>query len=930
MTSRTWSDLPLTPEHAALLESSAVTPDVAAAHGLHSITDLAELPAEFAWAGERAVPALAFPWRTPSGVKLVQLRPDTPVVVPGEKRPRKYLWRKDCGSPIGVVREDPDGPVIFVEGTKQALAAAGCVTSGAVYAIAGCRSWSRDGIPEADLDVVEGRKVIVIFDADVETNAEVWEAARKFKRALEQEGAADVRFALLAAGGTAGLDDVLGRRASDKRAALLERLLEGASGSLPKKPPKRDTPAEPLGSADRPPVAVNDDRLNVIDNITGCLRRRWDGEVIFNFGGVIAERDGAVISPVDRDHFVDLVQQVATTVSLSDKGEMTYAEPSATVMAAALSRARSYTRLDRVATVPFVRADGTIRQAAGYDEATATYLVEALDVVVPDDPDAEEVAAAVKLLCDEWLGDLFASLPTAADRANALGLVLTPLVRGLVPVAPLAVVNGLGPGVGKNLLGDMVTIFATGATVLPLPWAAEEDERRKALLAAFRTGRELFVFDEAHVVEGASLARALTAATYTDRVLGVSLTAEFPNNVTWMSLGNNVQINGDMARRAYVIRMEPTEANPMDRDVDSFRHPDLKGWTVEHRAELVAAGLTLVRAWFVAGRPQSRAGRRFGSFEAWGGMVGGILDNAGVPGFLGNLQEWRSESDYDGRYWADHLGWLAERYGPAEEFTVADVVALMRRANHVEHPPGLVDHDSKGYTRELGKAYGKVKGRVYAGLRLRLSTLSPKHANRWVLERVGEEGSGTPHPGPVAPDDNGVCEDGPVRTDNMGVRPVTSEGWRDQEGCHNLRAYENSSLDDHVRDNTRTRGADPIPLIPLIPQNRTDPVVTTTFFEQPLPPNRTDPVVNGHENRTDHDMNGANMDTIVRADPARPWAPTAGPTPSPVVGLLELVDSDVPVRYGTCFECDGPLTPVPPAGLWRACAACHPSTFRRR
>ena len=877
MADASWATLPISGPHAELLASSAVTPAIAAQQGVYSITSAGDLPEAFGWAGERAVPALAFPWRTPSGRELVQLRLDEPILLDGEDRPAKYLWPKGSGSPIGLVRSSATGPVIFVEGTKQALAAAGYLEDGAVYAIAGCRTWSTEGVPETDLDVVEDRPAVIIFDADVSTNADVWEAAKRFRAALEAEGAADVRYVLLPAGGKAGLDDVLGKRDEGRRAAYLARLVAGSVGKLPAKP-KGKAKREPisLGSADRPAIAVNDDRLNVITNICLCLRNRWDGTELFAFGGVLARRDGRTMRPVSKDQFVDLVQRAATTVTVDDEGRMAYAEPTATAMAAALSRVEEFTPLDRLATVPFVRPDGSVCQDEGYDPATRTYLVEALDVHVPDDPDDEHVSAAVKLLTDEWLGDLFAGMPTAADRANALALVLTPLIRGLVPLAPLAVVNGLQMGVGKNLLGDMVSIFATGETVVPLPYNAQDEENRKVILSTFRAGRELFVFDEAHVLEGASLARALTSATYTDRILGVSTTAEFPNHVTWMSLGNNVQINGDMSRRVYVIRLAPDGANPQDRSVDAFRHPDLKGWTADHRAELVAAGLTLVRAWFAAGSPQNAAGRRFGSFETWAGMVGGILDVAGVAGFLDNLSEWRSESDYEGRYWIDHFGWLAETFGLGEQFTASDVVARMRRAQLVEHPPRLEDHTVTGYSRALGQAYGKVKGRSYAGLRLVLTSVSPKHANHWALESVtsGSDGSG--------PEESGPGDSVRDREGSGGMPQATHE---EKNTCQRVtRAHT------HVSGPGAGSVSLPIPLDPS--------------------PNLRD----------------QHSDDVIRANGTQ-WRATADPATPPISHVLGLAQ---PYQPDTCPDCDGPVALVPsPFPFWYACPACHPGTFTR-
>ena len=897
----------LTPEHAAFLAAHAVTPAVVVAHGIRSITTLTDLPEAFAWAGERAVPGILFPWRTLDGGTVDQLRPDVPVEVPGEKKPRKYLWPKDCGSVVGVGREDPDSDVVyFVEGTKQALVASVYAGPGSVYGIAGCRNWSSEGIPVTGLEVVEDRHVVLIFDADLASNLDVWTAAERFTLALNAEGAASVRYVLLPAAGTAGLDDLLGSRAPERRAPFLARLVDqaktrlGGTGGIPKPKAKAADTAD-LGTADRPPVVVNNDRLAVIDGITAALRHRWDGRDLFAFGGVLARREGGRLEPVTPPQFVDLVQHAVTTVSVDPKGAQTYAEPTGTVMSAALARTWAYTPLERVALVPFVRPDGTICQAQGYDEATRTYLVDALPVAVPDEPTPDEVAAAVKLLRDEWLGDLMAGMPDDASRANTLATMLTPLVRGLVPVSPLAVVNGLQMGVGKNLVADLLAIFATGGTVLPLPWSGSDEENRKVISSAFRTGREVFVFDEAHVLEGAAMARALTASTYTDRILGVSTMAEFPNNVTWMSLGNNVQINGDMSRRVYVIRLAPSGTNPQDRSVDSFRHPDLKGWTAEHRAELVAAGLTLVRAWFVAGRPVSAAGRRFGSFEAWGGMVGGVREAAGVEGFLGNLQEWRSESDYEGRYWVDHLGWLAGQFGPGETFTVAAVVRKMKAGGDgVEHPPDLVDHAVTGYPRLLGKAYGRVKGRAYEGYRLELVRADASNGNRWALDRPSDS-SGS---------DGGVSESG--------------SAGRGREGIP-LATYEENSPSTYVDTCVTTRGqkgsAHPV-RSPDSPNAQVNPFAGPGLASPaPSPDPSADPEKRSHPHMT----------TTYRPEPgAIAWAPAPDPVDSPAAVLLPLARSTEPDRYGRCPDCETPLEVVEVSGSgWRACRGCTPATFVR-
>lgn len=757
----------ITDDHATrLLFPRALNPKEVSALGVYSVTTPEELPEEFARSKYATVPGLMFPWNSPTGGVVLQYRPDEPVTNDAG-HPVKYVFPNGTLMVLNRIRDPKphDGPMLLAEGTMQSLAAAAYThPAWAVYGMSGCWSWRHGETQVAipDLMVAEGRDVVIALDADAATNRAVYDAGMALKDALIAEGAATVKFLRLAGHGSkAGLDDVLGTRPEEKRAPYLARLLGHAADKPADTRPSMKkngvkgaltvggTATAPGG---RPYLVVNGDRHEVINEMEKVLRSKWDGTGLFCYGGVLARRDGAGMEPVTEGVLADLISEAAACVATSSKGDAAFAWPDSLTSKAVLSsRAANFAPLERVSEAPFVRADGTICQTSGYDEASRTYLLldEAAEAIeIPEEPTEDDVRSAVKLLTGEWLGDLFDAMPEDADQANALGLVLTPLIRGLVPLAPLAVVDGLQMGVGKNLLADVVAIFATGRAANPLPYSRDDEENRKVITSSFRAGHELFVFDEAHVIEGRNLARALTGLSWSDRVLGVSNMAEYPNRITWVALGNNVAVNGDMARRVYRIRLSPATANPQDRSADSFRHPDLKRWTHEHRAELLAAALTIVRAWFAdPDRQESAAGRRFGSFEPWGGMVGGILDRAGVPGFLANLVEWRSETDYETAYWADHFAWLRRTFGDAE-FSTADVKARMIRAPQaVEHPPRLTDHSVSDYGRQLGQAYGRVRNRVFGGVQLTRTMQSGGHGNRWRVSSPegpvpGDGGSG--------------------------------------------------------------------------------------------------------------------------------------------------------------------------------------------
>jgi P4 family phage/plasmid primase-like protien len=259
----TWADLPLTAEHAAYLETkAAITPTVAGAAGIHSATTVGELPE---WAqswDERATPAIVFPYRSPDGLVVEQVKPDQPILYKDEVKPRKYLFEEGSGSLLNAVRVVPDGEVsLIVEGTKQTYAAASWAPEGvSVYGIAGCRNWSQDGVPIPTLSVFDGQKVVIILDGDAATNFEVYDAGSKLADVLADEGAAEVRFGRINAGKKTGLDDLVVTKDAARRTDFLVRIIERALVTGPAgEVAKARKPADRKPAAKARPAAADDD-----------------------------------------------------------------------------------------------------------------------------------------------------------------------------------------------------------------------------------------------------------------------------------------------------------------------------------------------------------------------------------------------------------------------------------------------------------------------------------------------------------------------------------------------------------------------------------------------------------------------------------------------------------------------------------------------
>jgi len=128
---------------------------------------------------------------------------------------------------------------------------------------------------------------------------------------------------------------------------------------------------------------------------------------------------------------------------------------------------------------------------------------------------------------------------------------------------------------------------------------------RKRLLATFSTSESVIIWD--NVVgsfDSASLAGVLTSPNFKDRLLGTNVILEVPNRSLFLLTGNNLSVNGDMIRRVMKCRIDPQLENPSDRD---FEFDPLK-YVLEHRQEMVAASLTIIRGWLSSGaaRPKGR------------------------------------------------------------------------------------------------------------------------------------------------------------------------------------------------------------------------------------------------------------------------------------------------------------------------------------
>ncbi|MDQ6526876.1 hypothetical protein RB608_24870 [Nocardioides sp. LHD-245] len=343
----------------------------------------------------------------------------------------------------------------------------------------------------------------------------------------------------------------------------------------------------------------------------------------------------------------------------------------ATSIVKAIDLAPNLRELVGVTHTPMVRADGTVLDQPGYDDATGLLFLPASGLVVPPVPSAptlDQVSAAAALVL-QMIGEF--PFLTDHDRANYLAGLLSPLLRAVVPPPYKMIAIGAPErGSGKSLLAELLRIVHGG--VLRSETPASEEEFSKQITAILdTTAAPIVEFDNVSgVLRSSVLAGLLTASLWSDRRLGKSEQIVRRNDRTWVITGNNLELGGDLVRRTLWVTIDPATPNP-ERRV-GFAIPDLRAWTRERRGQLLHALLVMIRAWVIAGRPvPDRASTD--DYGTWLQVVNGILQHAGIAGTAGHLGAERQKEGSDDEEWGTFLA-AAERVFGSSEWAARDLL----------------------------------------------------------------------------------------------------------------------------------------------------------------------------------------------------------------------------------------------------------------
>lgn len=436
-----------------------------------------------------------------------------------------------------------------------------------------------------------------------------------------------------------------------------------ADKSLPqtdRKPPPKPTAQRP--DDDRPTIVIDTDVETMTSRTIAALandRRNFQrgGQLVIVTNAEPLPKDDdekrkgarfATGSPMVRAMSLPTLNERAATavrfVKVNADGDERPELPPPSVITAVHNRGEwpGVLELAGVIETPTMRPNGTLIQKPGYDRETGfLYSPNATFPIIPDRPTQAHAREALAELQDIWVDFPFVGENDGgSSRMVPVAALLTVLVRpAIVGPVPAFVVDASTRSSGKSLVVQLVVEIGTGRppALATFPTGRDGGAELEKMLASYALAGALVVpFDNISIgttFGGAALEKYITAGGKVSlRKLGQSEAPEVPWNGVIFGTGNNLLIGDETARRVLSGRLVSPLERPEERT--DFKYPRVVEHVRAMRPRLVAAGLTIVRGYVAANRPDTKT-LVLGSFEAWSELVPRAIVWAGGHDVMG-------------------------------------------------------------------------------------------------------------------------------------------------------------------------------------------------------------------------------------------------------------------------------------------------------
>jgi hypothetical protein len=547
--------------------------------------------------------------------------------------------------------------IVKVEGPSDLLALLSIGLPAGWVAITNACGAKSANPKKLDFNFSVGKPVLGVGDADEPGQ----EGIRRFAAAFHQAGAAEVRIVKLP-------HDVVPDHGKDLRDWLSEGHTAADFATLADTAPiVTSKQAAEWGKLARPKsarsgesqIVVGVDESRVVNEAIAALSRQAG---VYQRGGMLVQvvrdadppkgidrlKDAPRIAPIELPRLQELLSDAARWMNPAGEDDLQEAHPPAWAVKAVRARGewRGVRRLEGITESPTLRVDGSILQTAGYDQETGLLYTPQCDFPpIPDRPSKADAERSRDALLEVVVDFPF---KTDQHRSTWLAGLLTPFARFAFPgPSPLFLFEANTAGTGKSLLCDTISIISTGREMARTAYPDDDNELRKRITSIAIGGIQQTCIDNIGNSFGCpSLDAALTSTRWCDRTLGFNTLVTLPLYVTWYASANNIVVIGDTGRRICHARMESPEENPEERK--GFLHSDLLSWVQSERPRLACAAVTLLSAYFAAGRPDMGL-PPWGSFESWSAIVRNTIVWVGLPDPAETRSELRTRADQDAR-----------------------------------------------------------------------------------------------------------------------------------------------------------------------------------------------------------------------------------------------------------------------------------------
>lgn len=373
---------------------------------------------------------------------------------------------------------------------------------------------------------------------------------------------------------------------------------------------------------------------------------------------------------------------------------------------------------------PTLRPDGSLLAAEGYDLATGLCLRSTVRMpTISDCPTRQSAETALALILS-----LLDEFPFANEESKAVAVseIMTPVLRGAMPVAPMHVTTAPQPGTGKSYLADTASMIATGERVAVVAIAPNPEETEKRLIGCALSGFPVIGLDNCReTLEGDFLCQLTERPLLQLRALGKSDKIRIANTFTVLANGNNIAVADDLVRRTIYCALDANVENPETRTFCA----DPLGMARRDRGAYIAACLTISRAYIAARKPERPP--PLASYEAWSDIVRGPLVWLGLADPVSTMAVARSADPVRQdrarafKAWRDELGTsddyivsqLIELVGARRSFDDSLVrpelrSILLEAAQKRGGPPGIIE------PRRLGKWLSRQENTIASGLKM--------------------------------------------------------------------------------------------------------------------------------------------------------------------------------------------------------------------